>query len=174
MKCDNCPLKKKEIEALASALKGRFGELYKMTAEDLWKWNVPTPQNEIELFEIIRILAERKHDYVTTILAMSIASVAAKRYIGHVLGATGFQAGEADLDYIRRERHLKKFLIIDIEKLLYPQFWNEEHFPSKETLLKQNLKWLKRKIRENMKESQSVAPHVKAHWEWILSLGDDG
>jgi hypothetical protein len=82
-------------------------ELGQMTEEQLREFKTPWPQSIEELNDIIQALVERQHDYGTCVYAMSIAAVAAYNFVAHKLGTTGFQAGCADLDIVRRNRSLK-------------------------------------------------------------------
>ncbi|MBK7380617.1 MAG: hypothetical protein IPJ03_16800 [Ignavibacteriales bacterium] len=78
----------------------------------------------------------------------------------------------ADLDILRRTRNYKNgFSIIDYNNLLYPQYWDDEHFPSKEQLLEKNKEQLAKAAKKKLRESNgSVHPNVKKHWEMVASL----
>ncbi|MBK7380837.1 MAG: hypothetical protein IPJ03_17905 [Ignavibacteriales bacterium] len=109
-----------------------------------------TPKTLDELNKVIEQLTERKHDYGTCVYAMSIAAVATFNYVASKLGVTGFQASCADLDILRRTRNYKNgFSIIDYNNLLYPQYWDDEHFPSKEQLLEKNKEQLAKAAKKN-------------------------
>jgi len=143
-----------------------------MNEKDLRTFSVPTPKDENELLEIIRSLLDREHTYQSSIYAVSIAAVATFNYMVSKLGISGFQASCADLDFLRRVRDLNDgFLILNFEYLLYPQFCNEEHFPSWRTLIQRNLKHLKKRARDLL-NNEDAHPSVRRHWEWILSLNE--
>ena len=150
--------------------------LKNMTEAELREYKVPWPQTLDELNKIINDLAERKHDYGTAVYGMSIASVATFYYMSHKLGVTGFQASCADLDNLKRTRRYKNgFHIINYENLMFPQFLNNEHFPSVDDLIKENKEMLKKeakkKLEENEKEKAIKAhPAVIAHWKKLSEL----
>lgn len=83
----------------------------------------PCPKTADELAAYIAGLCDRPHDYGTCAYAMSLAAVAAFHYVAHRLGTTGFQASCADMDFLRRTRHLEHgFMLVDASRLLYPQY----------------------------------------------------
>jgi len=136
--------------------------------------DVPWFDTKEELVEYITALESMSHDYGTAVYAVSMATVAMFNYMARKLGITGFQAGCADLDVIRRTRHLEDgFRLIDYNRLLYPQYLNEEHFPTHEQLLMENRGHLARKARKLLKESPDAHPNVIARWEYVASLGDE-
>ena len=146
-------------------------DLKKKNETELRKTKVETPKTIEELTDIIKQITERKHDYGTCVYAMSIASVATFNYVAHKLGVTGFQASCADLDILSRIRRLENgFCIIDYDKLLYPQYWDDEHFPTKEILLEKNKKHLAKVAKKKIKENSSAHPDVKKHWKMIANL----
>lgn len=146
--------------------------LTKLTEKQLRDTEVEYPKTLEELNEIIKQLTGRKHDYGTCVYAMSIAAVASFNYVAHVLEVTGFQASCADLDILRRTRNYENgFSIINYDNLLYPQYWDDEHFPSKEQLLEKNKKQLAKVAKRKLEESNGyVHPEVKKHWQMVASL----
>lgn len=75
----------------------------------------PWPKSKEEFEAYIESLAAQQHDYGTCAHAMSLAATAAFNYIASKLGTTGFQAGAASIDTIRRIKHLKgPFMIVDV------------------------------------------------------------
>ena len=136
----------------------------------------PWPKSQKELSEYIESLVKREHDYGTCVYAMSLAATAAFNYVCHVLGTTGFQASCADLDILKRTRHLKNgFRIVDYDKLLYPQYVDDEHFPTHEQLLEENKITLSRAAKKLLveKDNNFVHPDVRARWEYVASLVSD-
>lgn len=93
-----------------------------MTEQELRECEVVWPKNLKELTEYIENLVKRKHDYGTCVYAMSMSAVAAFHYVAHCIGATGFQASCADLDILKRTRHMDLFRIVDYGNFLYPQY----------------------------------------------------
>lgn len=133
----------------------------------------PWPRSEQELSAYIAALADRQHDYGTCVYAMSLSAVAAFNYIAHRLGTTGFQSSCADLDILRRTRHIKGgFQILDFENLLYPQYVNAEHFPSAADLMEEHRAELAKRAREKLAENATAHPDVIAHWRKLVEAGE--
>jgi hypothetical protein len=100
--------------------------------------------------------------------AMAAAALAAFRYVGHVLGVTGFQASCADLAFLKQSRRMRgPFGIIDGEKLLYPQYdlraqleeWIAEWRPA-----------LAKRAAELLAAEPNAHPDVRARWAEIAAL----
>jgi len=148
--------------------------LSNMNETELREYKVPFPKTEDELLDIIRQLVDRPHTYGTCVYAMSIAGLAAFRYVASKLGTTGFQSSCADLDFLRRNRSMNHgFRIINYNDLIYPQYCDSEYFPCYLELIRDNLSGLQELVKERMKESSDVHPEVLNHWKWILSLNKD-
>jgi hypothetical protein len=150
-----------------------FVELIKAADETkLREMDVPWPKEEAELTAIVNALTERQHDYGTCVYAMSMSALAAFYYVSHKLGVTGFQAGCADMDFIKRTRGMEGgFRILNYGDLLYPQYCNRDHFPDHVDLLANPdiRKGLREKARERLAEKTHAHPNVKAHWERLVS-----
>lgn len=138
-------------------------------SEGIW------PKSIKELNKYIKSLESTNHDYGTCVYAVSLASVATFRYMAHKLGITGFQASCADLDVIRRTRHMEHgFSITNYSNLLYPQFLDSNHFPSLTDLLENNKKMLAEEAREELKNHRGlISPKVKAWWQFLSTLDTD-
>lgn len=140
-----------------------------MTELEMRETKVPWIKDKSELMEYIDALVSQDHDYGTCVYAMSMSAVAAFNYVAGTLGATGFQAGCADLDILRRTRHLDcPFIIIKAEDELYPQYNIEEK------LREAREKWVPwckeqaiKKLEEH--EADSVHPNVWKHWEYLAA-----
>lgn len=106
--------------------------------------------------------------YGRCVYAMSLAAVAAFHYVAGVQGVTGFQASCADLDIIKRLRHIKgPFGIYKLEDLLYPQYDLVARL--KEFIADESTqKWLKEEATKLLAERQDAAPTVIAHWQAIV------
>ena len=129
------------------------------------------PNSSKQLVTYIKKLSEGEHSYGTCVYAMSLAAVATFNFMSHKLGVTGFQAGCADLDILRRTRSYKNgFAIVDYHNLLYPQYYNNEHFPTKEDLIQKNIKWLGKAAKKSLQDSETVHPEVRAWWERLVLL----
>lgn len=141
------------------------------TEQEMRDEKEPSPSSEKELMEYIRSLVDREHDYGTCVYAMSLAAAASFRYVAKKLGVTGFQASCADLDIIKRTRNMKYFCVQDYGNLLYPQYCDEEHFPTWQALIHKNAAWLKEEAKNKLAENtEHVHPNVRAHWEMLARL----
>ena len=157
------------------------------TFEEMREAEVPWFETMDELKEFIgSVTTERTHDYNTSALAMSLAAVAAFRFVAGLLGTTGFQAGCADLDFLRRTRGLKgPFRILDYENLLFPQRRGSKDFPSRQDLMKDPhvAEWLGKEAEKRLKEKveeieledgtviQLPAASIRQHWRFLVENG---
>ena len=145
--------------------------LHNGTEEQLQKLKLPFPETKEELMSYIDAVVHRKHDYGTASYCMSIAAVLAFGYAAHVEGTTGFQAGCANMDIIRRTQGLKHgFRLLNYTNLLYPQYYTKERFPSLLDLVAENMDMLKKEATEMLKDFYGH-PEVKEHLEF-LSRGE--
>ena len=142
-----------------------------MTEKKMRDSEVPTPQDSEQLVEYINSLVGQKHNYGTCVYAMSMSAVAAFNYVAHKLGVTGFQASCAGLDILARTRRMKRgFMVVDFANLLYPQYLNEEHFPSFTTLIYSHADVLSKEAKKLLAENSSAHPDVLAHWKYLAGL----
>lgn len=139
------------------------------TEQEMREADVPWPETLDDLTRYIAGLVEREHDYGTCVYAMSMAATAAFGYVAKRLGVTGFQASCADMDILRRTRHMEHgFILLKADDLLYPQYdlpsrlaeWIEETRTSLAPVARQ-------KIAE---ASGRVHPKVLARWKEIAAL----
>ena len=124
----------------------------------------PSPKTPEELAIYIASLVDREHDYGTCVYAMSLAAVASFNYVAGKLGVTGFQASCADLDVIRRTRHLNgPFMLIKAHDALFPQY----DIPrSVADAIAGWAPWLQSEAVKLLAEASSNAhPNVVAHWK---------
>ncbi len=135
----------------------------------------PWPRGANELEAYVAALTDRTHDYGTCVYAMSLASVATFNYVAHRLGTTGFQSSCADLDVLRRTRHLEGgFQIVDHDKLLYPQYLTDEHFPSRQQLLYTHRAELAKRAQGKLDAAKGDAhSEVISHWKMLVAAGND-
>lgn len=127
--------------------------------------DVPWPKTEKQLLEYIKSLVERQHDYGTCVYAASMAATAAFYYVSGQLGITGFQASCADLDFIRRSRHIKgPFILLKGEDALYPQYDLHEKLNK---ALEEWEPWLKEEAEKKLTESGMAHPNVREHWKTL-------
>jgi len=119
------------------------------------------------LMAYIKSKVEGDHDYGTCCYAMSLAATAAFDFVAGKLGVTGFQAGCASLDVLRRIKHLEgPFMIVDGSNALYPQY--DLHAKLGEALEKWK-PWLKEQAAKKLKESRNAAPGVIEHWKMLAA-----
>ena len=62
--------------------------------------------------------------------------------------------------------------ILDYEKLLYPQYCNENDFPSLSTLLETHKDELAKRAAVKLTENPPAYVDVKAHWERLVANGN--
>lgn len=138
-------------------------------------FEAPTPDTVEELAEFVRTLVEREHDYGTCVYAMSLAAVAAFNHVARKLGVTGFQASCADLDILKRIRHMEgPFIVLDGANLLYPQYDLRERLDnfinSDDT--QQWVAQQAKKLLDEHPEGDHTHPNVRAHWERLAEEAD--
>ena len=144
-----------------------------MNEKELREYKQGFPESIEELNQIITDLTEREHEYGTCVYAMSIAAEAAFKFISHKLGATGFQASCADLDFLRRIRGMKHgFCVLDYENLLYPQYM-DKFDKNYEDYVLENQPKLKERAIAKLKESPQAHESVLAHWKKLASFITD-
>jgi hypothetical protein len=133
----------------------------------------PHPKSIEELSAFIESMVGGQHDYGTCVYAMSLSAVAAFNYVASKLGVTGFQASCADMDILARTRNWKWGQIQNYENLLYPQYCDEEHFPTAATLIEKNKVELAKRARKLIAESSTSHTAVLAHWQYLSSLSPE-
>ena len=139
-----------------------------MTEQELRESIAPTPDTIEELTVYIESLRKQEHDYGTCAYAMSLSATAAFNYMAKQLGATGFQASWADLDILRRTRHLNgPFAIVSGHEMLYPQY---DFLNKTRELADQWRPWAAEEAARLLKEGCKFAsPSVIAHWQWLAT-----
>lgn len=145
-------------------------DLSKMNEQELREYKDKWPDSIEELNTIINSLVERKHDYGTCVYAMSISAVAAFNYVARKLGVTGFQASCADLNILCRTRNFDFGSLQDYSKLLYPQYCNEDHFPTWLTIVEKHKDYFKKEAQKKIDEGETAHEDVLSHWKVLASL----
>lgn len=131
---------------------------------------VPWPKTEKQLAEYIASLVNREHNYGTCVYAMSMAATATFNFVAGQLGVTGFQAGCADLDVVRRARRIKgPFMILQAEDALYPQ--RDVMGRVAEAMAKWK-PWLAEQAKAMLQEGGPAHPDVVAHWKMLAGKVD--
>lgn len=141
------------------------------TEQQMRKIEAPWPTTPEELTTYISTLVDRPHDYGTCVYAMSLAAVAAYHYVAKKLGCTGFQAGCADMDILRQTRNFNWGKLLDYEDLVYPQYCNEERFPSLDTLFSDPkvVEHLATLAKEKLANESGAHPDVAEHWNKLAN-----
>jgi hypothetical protein len=146
------------------------------TEEEMREAKEPWPYTIKQLAEYIDSLVyrqhrkcrNRQHRKCRNLYAMSLAAVAAFNYVARELGTTGFQSSCADLDIIRRTRHIDgPFMLIKAEDALYPQY--DLHGKLTETIVSWH-PWLADEAKKKLANGDKAAPTVKDHWEKLSVL----
>lgn len=168
--------RRKEAEERPIRFRESVEALRGMTEEQLREAETPWPHSIEELEMLVTALAERSHDYGTCCYAASISAEAAFNFIAHRLGITGFQASCADLDFIRRTRHLEHgFALVDFGNALYPQYMDEDHWWGSRRVLVERREELAKAAREMLADrDEHVHPNVREHWEWLAARSEEG
>ncbi len=162
-----------ELEATKSAHAEAIDAAGVMTEQQMRDMTAPTPRTKEELLQFIGTLVDRPQDYGTCVYAISLAATAAYNFVANHVGATGFQASVADMDIIRRTRRIEWFKILDYDKLLYPQYCTNEHFPSWESLLDNDEIAIRlgEKAASQLESSSDAHKDVVDHWKVLVILG---
>jgi hypothetical protein len=162
---------RKNVEEIERNGKEAIAAAGAMTEAEMRDAEVPSLKTPEELLAYIAGLVERPHDYGTCVHAMSMAAVAAYNFVAHKLGVTGFQASCADMDILRRTRGLTMGRVLDYGHLLYPQYCDDEHFPSAKSLLRDPKIAAELKVRAEKKlaESPEAAGPVVEHWRKLAA-----
>jgi hypothetical protein len=151
----------------------KIAEAGVLTEAQMRDAEVPWLKTPEELSAYIAKLVDRPHDYGTCCYAMSMAAVAAFHYVAHVLGVTGFQASCADLDILKRTRHMTgPFMIVNGEDLLYPQY----DVPGRvEEFIRGQRAWLAEEAKRKIADSSNGRAHpaVRAHWDRLIAAAAD-
>jgi len=143
-------------------------KLAEMSEAQMRDATVPTCDSVDDLRSYIETLTTRSHDYGTCVYAMSMAATAAFNYVARQLGVTGFQAGCADMDILRRTRRIDgPFMVVEIGNALYPQY----DLPGRVAeAIEESREWLAEQARERLAENHEfVSPAVVAHWEKLAA-----
>lgn len=132
------------------------------TEQELREATVPWFDTIDELVAYIKSLTEREHDYGTAVYATSMAAVAAFQFAARKGGITGFQASCADMDVLRRTRHMNgPFMLIRGEDALYPQY----NVAGKVAEFLADIRpWLATEAANKLTSTHEVHPDVRAHW----------
>jgi len=144
--------------------------LMNATEQQLRDYKVPWVKTLSRLNRIIDALSKRKHDYGTCVYAMSITAVATFYYVSNKINPSGFQASCADMDILSRTRGFKFGSLQDYSKLLYPQYCDEEHFPTWKDIIHKNAKWYKNEAIKLLSDRDDPHPNVKRHWIMLSKL----
>lgn len=161
----------KDLDDMHTRQAAAISEAKVMTETEMRDLQAPTPQTIYALDAFITELVDRPHDYGTCVYAMSLAATAALNYVANKLGVSGFQASCADMDILRRTRGFDWGRIISYENLLYPQYCDDEHFPSWRTMLNDaDIRTeLAKRAAQLLIDSPNAHEHVVAHWKRLAA-----
>lgn len=140
-----------------------------MTEQEMRDTEVPTVNTIGELSDYIESLVQRPHDYGTCVYAMSMAATAAFNYVARQLCVTGFQASCADMDVLRRTRRITgPFMILDGNKMLYPQYSIERDVRE---AMNSWASWAAEEARTLLAgRNENASPNVIRHWKKLAAL----
>lgn len=101
-------------------------------------------------------------DYGKAIYALSLSALASFNYMASQCGVTGFQGSCAQLSFLARSRSMEgPFQIVDVSKLLYPQY---DVIKDLNEYIEKSKPWLKRMAKKMLK-NEKACPNVVAHWK---------
>lgn len=157
-----------------------------MTEQEMRELEAPHPKTIGELNDYIASLVaevkdvdENNHEalgdaYGKCVYIMSLTAVAAFNYAAGQIGASGFQAGCADLDFLKRTRRMKDgFQIIDWNKFLYPQYMSDKVMSAAFNALEpESIKRIAAAAVALLAESDQghIHPNVLEHWRTLALL----
>ena len=141
------------------------------TEKEMHEHRAPTPESFDQLSQYIESLTDRRHDYGTAVYAMSLAATAAFNFVANRIGVTGFQESCADLDIIRRTRHIDgPFAIFEAMDMLYPQYDLKTRL---DELTTEWTPWAAEQVVKRLKDMEenkdAVHPLVLAHWKALAA-----
>lgn len=122
-----------------------------------------------ELSAYISEKLEGEYDYNTHVTAMADVMFEVFNFLADKLGASGFSASCAQLEFIAKARHLEgPFAVIKAEDMLYPQYDIAE---SVEKYLDKWTPWAITEAKKLLQETtHPIAPVVRERWESLASL----
>lgn len=139
------------------------------TEQEMRESEAPSPTTAEELAEYVNYLVDMQHDYGTCVYAMSLAATAAFNHVASKLGVTGFQAGCAEMDILRRTRSLQgPFLLVEASNALYPQY---DLVGKLQEVMKEWSPWLAEQAQKKLDENTAdhAHPGVVAHWQELVA-----
>lgn len=133
-----------------------------MTEQEMRDMKAPTPKSREELNEYLNKLEDEDLDYGKCVYVMSLGATATFNYLAHKIGVTGFQASCADLDILRRTRSMDRFMIVNLENALYPQY---DLVAKLNKYLEDNKDYLAERATELLTSIEPAHPEVINHWK---------
>lgn len=107
--------------------------------------------------------------------AMAATAVDAFNLVARAVGASGWQASWAELEFLRRSRRIEgPWGVYTMEDALYPQYDLHQRL--------QDLRWSDDTVKWlgdcaeyalALRESNVVAPRVADHWRWLVAQRDE-
>ena len=142
-----------------------------MTEEEMRDAEKPWPKTHEELRDYIESVVDRPHDYGTCVHAIALSAVATFNYVASRMGATGFQASCANMEFMRHVRNWQWGAILDYENLLYPQYAYK--FKGYLQLLEEHRYELGTRAAALLVEQPKAHQDVIAHWERLVENAKD-
>lgn len=139
---------------------------------------IPWPKSQNELVDYLNGLYSPPDEpteagYEAAANALWKGALAAFRYMTNVVGATGFQASWAELEFLKHSRNLNcSFAILKADDMLYPQ-----HESPVAKAIRLEGEWLQevaQKARDRIAEADGhVHPNVLAHWKLLVERAEE-
>lgn len=141
------------------------------TEKQMREHQVPVPRTLFQLARYLGRLLWMRHNRATAIHAVSAAAAATFLHMAYRYGLTGFEAGHADLEILRRTRDIQgPCMLVTLEDDLFPH--NRIRTKVSRWLdSKEARAWLAQqaKIKLETYPVRDVAPHVIAHWNALVA-----
>ena len=133
-----------------------------------WNRQAREIKNQEELVQFIdHILNDYKHDYGTTVRAISAMILATASMGADLMGITIFQDGIIMWDFILNWMYTDNktgLKIVDYDNMLYPQY--EDRF--QKTISKDVWKDLRKEAKHKIKNEGCACERVVRHWQSIV------
>ncbi len=140
------------------------------TEAELRAEQAPVPKTIEELNEYIASLEAIVPDYGIAVYVVSLSATATYNYLSYKHGMTGFQASCADLDIIRRTRHLEcPFMLVKADDMLFPQY---DMYQNLSDAMREWMPWASQRATELLKDTTGCHPSVVKRWH-LLAVSRD-
>lgn len=126
-----------------------------------------------ELSDYIKEKLEGEYDYNTHVHAIADITLAAFNLAANKLGASGFSASIAELEFLQRSRRIDgPFALVKADSMLYPQY---DLYKELDSLIEKWQTWAQEEAKNKLNQYEGsedlVHPDVIAHWQRLAKYG---